>query len=87
MKNNKTKSVKNAVVAPPKTRTSVDYTARFNSAKGRFLGVMTIDSRNKVTKYNARFVSQGEQFVTLFDRNKNKNVRVAKNTIIGLSGV
>ena len=90
MKNKSTKSSKSTrnVAAASKTpRTSVDYTTRLNSSRGRFVGVMTINKKNIVSKYNGRVLSQSAQFVTVFDRNKNKAFKIAKNTIISLTGV
>lgn len=88
MKNNKTnKSTRNVAAVTKTPRTSVDYTTRFNSAKGRFVGVMTINSRNKVQKFNGRVTSQSSQYVNIFDNNQKRNVRISKSNIIGVSGV
>lgn len=88
MKNNKTnKSIRNVAAVTKTPRTSVDYTARLNSSRGRFVGVMTINKKNVVSKYNGRVLSQSAQFVTVFDRNKKKAFKIAKNTIISLTGV
>lgn len=90
MKNKATKSTKltrNVAAATKTPRTSVDYTARLGSTKGRMVGLMTINAKGVVSKYNGQVLNQSEQFVTVRDRNKQKNFKISKNTIISLTGV
>lgn len=88
MKNSKNKSVKNVAAATTKTpRIYVDYTTRLGSTKGRMVGIMTINAKGVVSKFNGQILNQSEQFVTVRDRNKQKNFKISKNTIISLTGV
>lgn len=84
---NKNTNVKSAAVMSPKVTTSVNFTPRLAKSGGRFVGVMTINAKNQVNKYNGRVVSQSENFVTIFDNNQKRAVKIGKSTIISLSGV
>lgn len=64
----------------------VDFTTRLAASRGRFVGITTVKG-DKVSKYNGQIVNQSQNYVTIKDRNKNKQFKLAKNTILSLSGV
>lgn len=84
---NKNKSVKNVAAATKTPGTSVDYTTRLESTKGKIIGLMTINAKNVVTRYNGQVLNQSAQFVTIRDRNRKQNFKIAKKNIISLTGV
>ena len=60
----------------------VDIMQRLRNSSGRFIGVHT----KKGDSINAKFVSETDEYVTIFDRNSYKNRKLAKTSITSVSG-
>jgi ferredoxin-fold anticodon binding domain-containing protein len=60
--------------------------ARLSNSRGRMVGVHTVTSRGEAS-YNGQIRSVTPNFVTLFDRNQKRQVKVALKTISVVTGV
>lgn len=47
------------------------------NSKGRFFGLYT----NQGKTYNAQFVNETDKYITIYDRNKSRDVKLAKSSI------
>jgi len=64
-----------------------DFSARLAASRGRFVGITTETSKGGITKYNGQVVSQSDSYITVRDRNRKANFKLAKSTIVGVSGI
>ena len=66
---------------------SQTFTQMFSKAGGRFVGITTVNSRGKESKFNGKIQSQSANYVSINDRNAKKVCKIAKNTILSVSGI
>lgn len=73
-----------SVTIAPKSET---FSQMFARAGGRFLGITTVNSRGKTAKFNGKVKSQSEQYVSVNDFISKKVCKIAKNSILSVSGI
>ena len=87
MKSTKSKSSKQvSKAAAPIPTSSTDFGTRLSRSRGRIVGVTTV-SGNSVRKVNGQVRSVTPNFVTVYDRNKKKEIKFARTSILSVSGV
>ena len=47
------------------------------NSKGRFFGLYT----NQGNVYNAQFINETDQYITIYDRNNSRDIKLAKSSI------
>ena len=83
-KSNKNTKTQAKTKAPSVSET---FTRLFARAGGRFVGIKTVNAKGKVTAYNGQIKSRSDNFVTVNDFISKGLRKIAKNTILEVSGI